>query len=307
MLGDIAMKRFKQRLYEILVEQPEGDRVASAVTLGILVLIGTNVVISVAETEPELAAAFPNFFFYFELFSVIVFTLEYVGRLWACTLSDDYQGVIRGRLKAASEPMSIVDFVAIAPFYLQVFVPGLDLRFVRALRLFRLFRVFKVGRYAESFVVLVSVIKSRREELVISTVIVLIMVTLAASAMWLCEHEAQPDNFRSVPQAMWWAIITVTTIGYGDVTPLTTAGRIVGGVVAFLGICIFALPVGILGGAFIEEMERQKTLKEAQKLAEEGDVEGAAESDSLNGTTESRCPHCGERLDIHVTFEERKS
>lgn len=296
------MKKFKRRVYEILVEQPEGDKVANAVTIGILVLIGFNVIISVAETEPTLSAAYPNFFFYFELFSVVVFTIEYVGRLWACTLSDDYKGIVRGRLKAATEPMAIIDFAAIAPFYLQVFVPGLDLRFVRALRLFRLFRVFKVGRYAESFVVLASVIKTRREELAISTVIVLIMVTLSASAMWLCEHEAQPDNFRSVPQAMWWAIITVTTIGYGDVTPITTAGRIVGGVVAYLGICIFALPVGILGGAFIEEMGRQKELKEAAKAAS-GDDEG---EESQGETPGMCCPHCGERLDVHLSTGDRK-
>jgi voltage-gated potassium channel len=305
------MNRYKERLYEILIEQPAGDRVASGVTIGILLLIAFNVIVSVAETEPSVSAEYPRFFFYFELFSVVVFTAEYLGRLWACTAGDDYNGPIRGRLKAASEPMAIIDFLAITPFYLQILVPGLDLRFVRALRLFRLFRVFKVGRYAESFLVLISVIKTRKEELAISTVIVLIMVVLSASAMWLCEHEAQPDNFRSVPQAMWWAIITITTIGYGDVTPVTTAGRIVGGIVAYLGICIFALPVGILGGAFIEEMGRQRDLKLAAKAAKESEERQESMEEHCSTGHESGavvcCPHCGKGIGIQISAREASS
>ncbi len=281
--------RIKQRVFEILVEPPEGDKVATAISFSILVLIALNVIVCVVETHPELAPAFPNFFYYFEMLSVAIFTVEYIARLWAITIDEKYQGALRGRLKAAREPMAIVDLLAIAPFFLQILLPGLDLRFVRALRLFRIFRVFKVGRYAQSFGVLVRVVKSRREELLVATVIVIIAVVLSASIMYLCEHEAQPDDFRSVPHAMWWAIITITTIGYGDVAPITPIGRIFGGIVGYMGICIFALPVGILGGAFIEEMERQRLEKLTVRKSE--------------GVTETRppgprihCPHCGEGI-----------
>ncbi len=292
------MENVRRRVYELLIDPPEGDRLAKGVSLFILGLIAVNVIVSVAETEPDLARAYPRFFFYFEAFSVAVFTLEYVGRLWAATWNPEYQGAIRGRLKIASEPLTIIDLVAIAPFYLQVFIPGLDLRFVRALRLFRLFRIFKVGRYAESFTILVKVIRKRREELAVATVIVVIMVVLAASAMWLCEHQAQPEEFRNVPRAMWWAIITITTIGYGDVTPETTAGQIVGGLVAYLGICIFALPVAILGGAFLEEVQerRERASQEPEAPEPQGEKGGAPRSECSHTV----CPHCGKPIRVEL-------
>lgn len=307
------MAGLKRRVYEILVEPPEGDRLANGVSLGILALIAANVIVSVAETEPELAAAWPRFFYWFEVFSVAVFTVEYVGRLWSCTADDRYAGAIAGRFRIAREPMSIIDLLAIAPFYVQALVPGLDLRFVRALRLFRLFRVFKVGRYAESFVMIAKVFKDKREELAISVVIVLIAVILASSVMWLCENEAQPEAFRSVPSGMWWAIITITTIGYGDVSPVTGAGKVVGGIIAFLGVCIFALPVGILGSAFLDEVQRLRAEKErrrAERAAERREADRLEAQESEGGAPPApgslTCPHCGGSLSMTVAAGDRE-
>ena len=250
---------FRRRTYQLLNPEPD-DRLGNCVTRFILALIGLNVAMSVAETEPDWAAAAPDFFYYGELFSTLVFTVEYVARIWSCVEDPRYQRAFSGRLRQAKTPLALIDLVAILPFYLQLLLPGnVDLRFVRALRLFRLFRIFKIGRASDAFDTLLAVFAQKRHELLVSVFVVLVSIVFAASAMYLCENEAQPDRFRSVPQAMWWAVITITTIGYGDVTPITPIGKVVGGVVGFLGICIFALPVGILGSGFVDEMNRRSS------------------------------------------------
>ena len=252
------MLRLKRRTFEILCEPSDNDKSAAIVSMFIIVLIVVNVALGVVETDPELGARYHNFFERFELISVIIFTLEYIGRLWSITLSDDHRRPLRGRLAFAMTPMAVIDLMAILPFFLQFFLPGLDLRFVRMLRLFRLVRIFKLGRYSESMMTMFNVVKRRQEELVLSIAVVFVTIVLNASIMWLFEHDAQPEKFRSAMSAMWWAIITVTTIGYGDLYPITVGGKIAGGIIGFLGICIFALPVGIIGSAFVEEMDEKR-------------------------------------------------
>jgi voltage-gated potassium channel len=204
---------------------------------------------------------------------VVVYSVEYVLRLWSCTSDPATAHPLRGRLAVAGRPMQIVDLLAILPFYLQLLIPGLDLRFVRALRLFRIFRVFRAGRLAEAVVILAAVVRNRKNELLASFLVIVIIVVLAGNLMYLLEHHAQSDAFSSVPAAMWWAVITVTTIGYGDLFPITALGRLVGSMLALVGIVMLALPVGVLGSGFLEEIERRR--KAAAGAA--GDV----------------CPHCG--------------
>jgi voltage-gated potassium channel len=245
----IALQR---RAHDFLFEAPEGDRAASVFQTFIMALIAVNVCTSILETEETVRQLAPALFVWVENLSVAVFTLEYLGRLWCCTVNERYAHPVWGRLRAATEVMAIIDLLAIAPFYLQAVIPNLDLRFVRALRLFRLFRIFKLGRWSSSFQTIVHVVKSRYEELAISMLIVAIATVLSGSVMWMIEAEAQPEHFRSIPAGIWWAIISITTIGYGDVAPITPLGKAVGGVIAVLGICIFALPVGVLGAGFVE-------------------------------------------------------
>ncbi len=279
----IALQR---RAHDFLFEAPEGDRAASVFQTFIMALIAVNVCTSILETEETVRQLAPALFVWVENLSVAVFTLEYLGRLWCCTVNERYAHPVWGRLRAATEVMAIIDLLAIAPFYLQAVIPNLDLRFVRALRLFRLFRIFKLGRWSSSFQTIVHVVKSRYEELAISMLIVAIATVLSGSVMWMIEAEAQPEHFRSIPAGIWWAIISITTIGYGDVAPITPLGKAVGGVIAVLGICIFALPVGVLGAGFVEEMARAKGRTDARispfilpksEKKPEGDV----------------CPHCG--------------
>lgn len=329
----------KRRIYEILFNTREGDRTANAFFFFIFTLIILNIVVGIIESDRhvrveintmlgfadslefedhgEHATPRPNFFYLFELVSVLIFTVEYVLRLWSCTASEAYKGFVRGRAKLAREPLLIVDLVAIAPFYIQLLMPaGIDLRFVRVLRLFRIFRLFRSSRLAAAFALLSSVIYERRNELLVSVVVVVIAVILAGSVIHIVEKGHKPDDpehFHSVPQSMWWAIVTVTTIGYGDTSPVTTGGKIIGAIVAFTGVCVFALPVGIIGAGFVETMDAQRKARQqgaldadppptttAAAAAAESGIAGSAVSTSAGTVaTPSVCPHCGHSLTDH--------
>ena len=288
------MEQWKRRAYAFLYQAEDDDRLANAFQSGIMALIALNVCTSILETEESIRTLSPAFFVWIENFSVLVFSLEYVGRLWCCTVDPRYAHPLWGRLRAAAQPMAIIDLLAIAPFYLQALIPNLDLRFVRALRLFRLFRIFKLGRWSESFQTIVHVLQSRYEELAVSMLIVAIATVLCGSTMWMIEADAQPEHFRSIPAGIWWAIISITTIGYGDVAPVTPLGKAVGGIIAVLGICIFALPVGVLGAGFVEEMAKKKgrtNVRVSPFIIPKGDP-GADEQQHM------ACPHCGETIHI---------
>lgn len=292
------MERWKRRAYAFLFQAEDDDRAANAFQTGIMALIALNVCTSILETEASIREISPGFFVWIEFVSVLVFTLEYVGRLWCCTVDPEFAHPLWGRVRAATRPMAIIDLLAIAPFYLQALIPNLDLRFVRALRLFRLFRIFKLGRWSESFQTIVHVLQSRYEELAVSMLIVAIATVLCGSTMWMIEADAQPENFRSIPAGIWWAIISITTIGYGDVAPITPLGKAVGGIIAVLGICIFALPVGVLGAGFVEEMAKKKgrtNVRLSPFILPKG--EAPAEDHQTIA-----CPHC--HGDIHLSADE---
>ena len=282
------MSSFKKRVYEIVAEPPPGDKVGETVNLAILVLIGVNVFVGIFETISALERQYSAFFYWFEFVSVVIFTVEYVLRIWSCNAVEKYKGFIKGRIKLALTPMALVDFVAIAPFYLALLLTAVDLRFVRVLRLFRLFRLFRAGKLADSFGTLVMVVRSKKEELGISLLVLMLILVLSSSMMFLVEHNEPDTLFTSVPATMWWGMMTITTIGYGDMYPVTTLGRILGSIVGFMGICVFALPVGILGSGFNEVVEQKREAEEAAAAAQ--GIEGS------DPTGANQCPHCGEEL-----------
>ena len=154
---------------------------------------------------------------------------------------------------------SAIDLFSFLPFYLPVFLP-IDLRFLRILRLFRLIRVMKLGRYSEAMKTFHRVITRTREQLLLALSILIIVLVLASSMMYYAEHDAQPDRFASIPESMWWAVVTLATVGYGDVYPVTVLGRVIGGIVVITGIAIFALPAAILSAGFIEEVQDRKVV-----------------------------------------------
>jgi voltage-gated potassium channel len=264
----------RKRVYEILTLPRRNDVLGRVLNGALMLLIAVNVVASAIETDVEIARRAPRFFDVLEVVSVIVFTIEYVLRLWSCTADPVYRGAIRGRIRYALRPSLLVDLVAILPSYIELFLPGaLDLRFLRVLRLLRVFRLLRHGPFAEAFATLVDVVRSKKVALLVSLTVVFVAMLVSAGAIYLVEHDEPGSQFTSIPRAMWWAVETITTIGYGDMIPTTAIGRIVAGFVAFLGICAVALPVGIVSSGYVEAV-------------------GQAKRADLKRT----CPHCGEEI-----------
>lgn len=247
-------KRLDRRLYDLL-ESRHLRGWSGVVQGGLILLILANVVAVVLETVAPLAAAYPGFFYWFEIVSVAIFAAEYAARLCACTAGprEQFQHPILGRLRFALTPMAIIDLVAVLPLFFLL-VLGLDLG---SLRLVRILRVLKLIRYSPAMATLGRVIYNERKSLAGALVIFLILLLMSSPVAYYAERAAQPKTFGSIPDAMWWAMAALTTVGYGDVTPITPLGRVIAGFVALLGIAVIALPVGILASAFVEEHKRR--------------------------------------------------
>lgn len=246
----------RTRIYNILEMTDPQDFLSRAFSLFIVTLISLNVLCIVLESIPELDLLYRTQFFAIEIVSTVIFALEYSLRLWSCVESEtENKTPLKSRIKYALSPLAIVDLLAFLPSILQVIFPGIDLRFLRVLRLLR---VFKLTRYFTSFELLLNVLHEERKNLAGIFFLLIVILTLAASALYLVERDMQPDKFGSIPQAMWWAIAALTTVGYGDVYPLSPAGKVLGSLVTIVGIGMVALPSGILASAFSEQMRRKR-------------------------------------------------
>ncbi|MDH5231955.1 MAG: ion transporter [Gammaproteobacteria bacterium] len=265
-------KTLRLFLYRILEQTDRNDRLAYHVNLALFGIILLSVIGLTLETVDSIEAQIGPQLQWIEAFAVIVFTVEYVARLWCCNAHSPTQRGISIRLKKAMRPMMIIDLLAIVPFYLSFF--GVDLIAMRLLRTFRWFRVAKLARYSNSIQLFGRVMLRKKEELILTLSFTIVLLIIASSLMYYVEHEAQPDKFSSIPAAMWWGITTLTTVGYGDTYPITLLGRLLAAIIAILGIGLFALPTSILGAAFVEELGSKKTQSE-------------------------QCPHCGKSLTDH--------
>jgi voltage-gated potassium channel len=246
----------------------DGDAWSRRCDTFLLSLILVNVAAVVLETVQPLRERFGTAFFWIEVVSVAVFSIEYLARLWSCVEEPRLSSPVLGRVRFALRPMSIIDLMAVLPSLLGLI--GLDLRFLRALRLFRVARLAKASRYVRALDLLGGVVRQRREELIVTSGLMLALMVISGSVMYYAENAAQPEAFSSIPASLWWAVATLTTVGYGDVYPVTGLGRVAGAVTAMLGVGLFALPTAILGSGLVEAIR---------------DSKGAV-----------KCPHCGEPL-----------
>ena len=248
----------KKRLHEILEEARPGDQASRSFDIFLISLITLNAVALILGTVEGIHELSPQAFLAIEVVSVAIFTVEYVLRVWACTVNPKYAHPVTGRLRFMFSPIVLIDLLAIAPFYVALF-PSLhkvDLRLLRAVRL--LARLARLGRYFSGLRTLSRVVYAKRSELLTVLLVLSILLFIASSLMYFAENGAQPDKFANIPQAIWWSVITLTTVGYGDVVPVTVMGRLLAGVIAIVGIGLFALPAGILGSGFIEEIRGNK-------------------------------------------------
>jgi voltage-gated potassium channel len=182
----------------------------------------------------------------------------------------------RGRIQYALSPYALIDLIALTPFYLPLVIP-IEFRMLRLLRLLRLFRVLRLGKYSNAFETFVDVLKSRKEELVITIIMAIIILVLASSTLYTVERDAQPDKFSSIPDAMWWAVVTLATVGYGDVYPITPLGKFIAAIVALTAIGLFALPAGILAAGFADRLNARHEGNDRQNIS---------------------CPQCGADIDL---------
>ena len=258
---DSKYHTLKRKIFLVL-EIGQGDGTLSRrVDILIMTMILLNVAAVIIETVEPIYTEYILVFESFEYFSVAFFTIEYIGRVWTCTFMEKYRHPVWGRLKFMFTFLSLVDLLAVLPFFLPLMVT-MDGRVLRLLRLFRIIRIFKMGRYSTAFNMITKVVSKRREELLVTLTIVLVMLILASSFMYYVENEAQPDAFRSIPETMWWGVATLTTVGYGDVYPVTPLGKVLGAFIAILGVGIFALPAGILASGFESEIRNKYKDKE---------------------------------------------
>lgn len=264
------MTELKKQLFDILEVADPDNNLCGKYEKFMFTLIVLNICVTILSTVQEIHQPGRVFFYWFDLFSLTVFTAEYMAKLWVCRLDERYNSVILGRLRYMLTPVMLLDLTVIIPLYLPL-VFGFDARFMLMFRMLRLAQFLRLTRFLHNFHRLARVLRNKKDDLIATFGVIFLLLIISSSLMYYAEYNAQPDKFSSIPAAMWWGIVTLTTIGYGDLYPVTSLGKLIGAFVAILGIGMVALPTGIIGSGFLEELASKKS--------------------------KDRCPHCGRELD----------
>lgn len=245
----------KRRLYEILERGASGDSLSRLTDRVLMVLIVINVAAVIVSTVGDIGRQFGLAILLIEIVSGVIFSGEYFARLWVADLHPPlrHSGPLLSRLRYAVQPFALIDLIAVLPFWMPLLLGDF-----RAFLLFRLLRFLKLARYSPALRSLIMALASERRAILASMIIIGGVVLTAATALHLVEAEAQPDGFGSIPAAIWWALATVTTVGYGDVVPITAFGKVIGSVVMIMGYVLLALPVGIVATAFAREIHSRE-------------------------------------------------
>ena len=278
-------KTLKRTVFEVIQPAEKGNLASKIFDVSIVVLILISI-LSVFIMTFQLPPRFSAFLNEAERIAVIIFTVEYLLRIWTADMLFPEHTPLRARLKYMASGMAVIDLLAILPFYLPMILP-VDLLGIRAVRLVRLLRIFKLNRYSEALVSIGDVFKRKSREMCVSIFFVFILLTIASLLIYYAEHDAQPDKFSNAFSGLWWAVATLTTVGYGDIYPITVTGRILGAVIAIMGIGMVAIPTGILSAGFVEVLEKKPPEASA------GKAEGKDEEEKEKFTY---CPHCGKKL-----------
>lgn len=314
------LPRTQRRAYDLL--EADHDGFHTSLDWLLMATIGVSVLATILESVPSLHRRFHLAFILVEVVTVAIFTVEYATRVWCITQSPHrrFQHPLWGRLRYMVTPLALIDLASILPLYLYFLVP-VDLRFLRVVRLVRL---FKLTHYFMALAVMRSVVYRERAYLGAIAFIVAAMVVVISGAAYWIEGSVNPESFGSIPQAMWWTVVTLTTLGYGDVVPSTAAGKILAAITALTGVAVIALPSGILASGFYDQFrkrrhdfrsalqraladgtltERERTVLEQMRETLGLSKEEAAElviqtvDDARLDRHPRTCPHCGKPLD----------
>jgi len=324
--GTDQLSRYRRaRLHtaELLFTTNKDSPLSRFIDIGLIVLISLNIFAVVLESVKSIHVAAGGFFYAFEVFSVAVFSLEYIARVWSVVdnpWKPDHAHPITGRLKYMLTWMALIDLLAIAPFYLSYFAAD-DLRVLRALRLLR---IFKLTRYSSAMTLLFQVFREESRTIGAAMFVSMLLVFVASTLAFIVEHKAQPETFSSIPAAMYWAVITMTTVGFGDIVPVTPWGKVLGAFIGIVGLAMVALPAGILASGFDNALHRrramlQERVRDALKDGvispeEEAELDKLVRHLNLNSVdanaimyavkhqqaeaARETCPHCGKPLNI---------
>ena len=261
----------KKKVHSLLHPEIGDTKLDKVINAFIIILIALNVIAVIIETVPSIHNKYEYFFEYFDLISVIIFTIEYILRVWSSNYDEKYKHSVFGRLKYMASPAALIDLMAIFPFYIHTII-GLDLRILRIFRLLRFFRLFRLTSYMKATKMVVNVFKNNVNELLLSLLLAIFLIIISSSLVYFAEHTMQPAKFSSIPATIWWSVVTLTTVGYGDMYPITMAGKTFTCLILLAGVAIFALPAGIITAGFLEEMRKRKSPRHV-------------------------CPHCGGSLE----------
>jgi voltage-gated potassium channel len=317
---------FRKRVAVLLQASHADDKPGRVLDFCLMSLILLNVIAIVMGSVSSFYAAYQPFLYQFEVFSVVVFTVEYIARVWSCIDCESSASAsgLKGRLRYMLSPLAIIDLIAILPFYLSFFF-AIDLRF---LRIFRLFRILKLTRYSGALAALLAVLQEESKTFFAAFFVLVLLLLFSSCGIFLIEQDVQPEVFGSIPAAMWWAMSTLTTVGYGDVTPITPMGKLFGGFITLIGTGMVALPAGIIAAGFAQQMRRRReeynqlvervvedgvvTHQEQQQLAELRQALNVNEEDAALlmraaekniDKLELNCPHCEKPLSFDTVLK----
>ena len=305
---------YRAKAYKLLESQSNLNIVAKSINFFLIILIMTNVIATIFESESYYQEQYLFEFALFEFISLSIFCAEYLIRVWCCVEAEEYSQLShsKARFKYIFTPIALIDLIAILPFIIAMFF-SIDLR---SLRLIRVLRLLKLTHYFKGFNIFIAVIAKEFQSITAAMMVMVFLIIIAASLMHTVEGQAQPETFGSILRALWWSVVTMTTVGYGDVVPITVIGKVIATIIMLIGVGLVALPAGMLAARFGEELrERKEKLdsqikvaltdgyidqKEYQDLASladklEIDQEDFQRSIALikQGNHHSKCPHCG--------------
>lgn len=265
---------FRKKVYKTIEETGPIGSSSWFFDATLILVIMLNVAAIILETVPGFFRHNRFYFLRLEELFILFFFLEYIFRVWSIVEDPKYRHPIWGRLRFMITPLAIIDFLAMLPF-LSVFFDD-NAEFVKLFSLTRMFRLLKVVRYMKVVTLFINVVRNKAQELFFTFLLLMFMLVLISSAMYHVEHDAQPEKFSSIPATMWWGVSTLTTVGYGDMYPITPLGKVIGGFIMIIGVGVLAVPTGILAAGFTSELKKHK----------EHDHHTAGEY----------CPHCGKKI-----------
>jgi voltage-gated potassium channel len=270
------MASIKYFIYNHIRDDDDNDLLSDIIDGIIVFLIIINVLIIFLDTFQNIRNFILPLYKYIDIFSIIIFSIEYILRIWTSDLIYDNKPPTKARIKYIFSPKAIIDMISLLSFYLPLFSFN-SFRILRIVRLVRILSLLKVNRYSKAMVTLGKVIKNKSLQLISSFFIVSVLIIFASLLMYYIENEAQPGTFDNAFSSLWWAIATLTTVGYGDIYPITIIGKILGIFISLMGIAIIAIPTGIISAGFIEQINEDK--KEDNENIQ-------------------YCPHCGKKYKI---------